>query len=238
MVCIALSALVIFYRGNEQKKAVFVVGVARSGTSCVSGILDILGVNFGSNFHPDSASVYNPKGDFEDKEFDLFSRGMCTKMGFEPRRPRIINWEHEPMKAECKNEVKRFMAEHNKESFGVKIPLLSLLLPLFLESAQELGFRPKVVVVIRNPDEIVQSWQTRWHEPADEAYSAIAKYYFNILKYARNYDTLVIYFDDVIHHTEAVVNEINRFIPGLKSYAQAKDALTAFIDKELKHHNV
>ena len=63
------------------------------------------------------------------------------------------------------------------------------------------GFNPKVVVVIRNPDEIVQSWHTRWQEPGEATYTAIARYYFNILKYTRNYDTLVIYFDDVIHHT-------------------------------------
>lgn len=231
LISCGLFLLLTMQWGAQQKYALFVVGVPRSGTSCVAGILKIMGVDFGSNFV--EPNQFNVKGYFEDKEFDVFSKEIAKNLGFDPFPGSIINWGHEPKKESYQAQVKKFIAEHTKGSFGVKAPLISSFLPLFLEPAQELGFKPKVIVVIRNPDETVKSWHERW----GNVYPIIATYYFNILKDTRNYDTLVISFDDAVHSTQAVVNEINRFIPGLKNYDQIKAELAAFVDKELKHHN-
>lgn len=93
------------------------------------------------------------------------------------------------------------------------------------------------MIVVRNPHEIMGSWQARWNCSKETVYAAISTYYFNLLKYAQKYDVLTIDFDDVIKNNRECVEEIHTFIPGLKSYNQAKPALLEFIDAELKHHN-
>ena len=249
--------MIIFYHSKQQLIAIFtlfflflpiycmaenevvlVVGAPRSGTSCVSGVLDILGVDFGGNFHATSVSQYNEKGDYEDKSFDEFSRAICRDLNLNGHKPRIIDWQNEQKKEECKDKLKKFIKRLKKNSFGVKIPLISLLLPIYLESLQELGYVTKLLIVLRNPDEIAESWHRRWKDPKQIIYATIAKYYFNLIKYSQGYDVLVIYFDDVINNLELVVDEINKFIPDLKSYSQAETQLIDFVDKELKHHNV
>ena len=47
-----------------EKQAIFVVGPGRCGTSCLMGVLEILGVCVGSDF---ATPAHNPKGIFEDR---------------------------------------------------------------------------------------------------------------------------------------------------------------------------
>jgi len=234
---IASCTLFSYCTAQQDKTAVFVVGAPRSGTSCVAGVLNILGVDFGDNFYATSASAFNEKGDYEDKSFDLFSRKLCNEMELNPQKPHFIDWRKEPKREEYKKRVKQFIKEYKTGSFGVKLPIMSYFLPLYLESIEELTYTPKIVIVTRNPYEIAQSLHARWKLSNQDAFALISQHYFNIIQYTHTYDVLVIYFDDIIHETEKVINEINRFIPDLKNYAQAKVALHEFIDAELKHHN-
>lgn len=235
---ISLALFISYIHGEKvNKEAVLVLGIARSGTSCVAGTLNILGVDFGDNFHPSSASKFNPKGDYEDLGFNIFLRELCKELDLKLHEPRIINWEKKSRRKLYKNKIKKFISEYKNQSFGLKLPFLTLLLPVFLEALEELEFTPKIIIVIRNPHETMKSWQNRWNYSQELIYSAFSTYYYNLLKYTRKYETLVIDFDTIIRDTKTTVDEINNFIPGLKSYENAHQELSKFIDEELKHHN-
>ena len=218
----------------NKKEAVFVVGMPRSGTSCVAGVLQILGVDFGKNLFP--ANQFNEKGYFEDYFVHKMTWEMLHALQMTTAHPRIIDWAREPKKEEFKIKAKDFMRKFNNKSFGIKLPDASFVLPVYLESMQELGYTPKLIIVLRDPDEIVQSWRKRWNISEPETYAALSKLYLNIIRYGQEHDALAIYFDDILTDTEAVVNRLNNFIAGLKSYDEVKEELAAFIDVQLKHH--
>lgn len=219
---------------KDTKTAVIVIGAPRSGTSCVSGVLDILGIDFGDNLC--GPNPFNEKGGFEDKAFKALTHRILDSLNMKVYAPRIVHWHNEPKKEEFKNNIKAEIAKFNNKSFGIKCPAISLILPLFQEALSELGYETKVVIVLRNPDEIAASWFSRWKRTKEVSFGAISKIYFNIIRYARD-NTHVIYFDNVIKNTKAEVVALNNFLPGTKNYDQAKKELENFIDQELKHEN-
>jgi hypothetical protein len=221
---------------SETKEAVFVIGAPRSGTSCIAGVLEILGVDYGN--HLFKADEFNEKGYFEDELLHLISREMFAELGISTLYPRIIDWSQESKKEEFKMMARTTLQKFRGKSFGIKYPDASFVLPVYIESMIELGYTPKLVIVLRNPDEIVESWLKRWGIPAHETYAVISKIYLNIIRDTHGYDTLVIYYDDMLNDTEKVVNRMTHFISGLKSYDEAKAELNNFIDGSLKHHTV
>ena len=54
-----------------KKEIIIVLGMHRSGTSLIAGVLHEMGVNMGSNLM--KADEYNPKGYFEDIEIYKFN---------------------------------------------------------------------------------------------------------------------------------------------------------------------
>lgn len=218
---------------SDPKEAVFVIGAPRSGTSCIAGVLEILGVDFGANLYV--ADRFNEKGYFEDKFLHVINNMILADAGTSTLYPRIIDWSQQTKKEYYKDMAKCIFQQFKGKSFGIKYPDASYALPIYIESMQELGYVPKLVIVLRNPDEIAKSWSRRWGISELETYAVISKVYLNIIRDTHGYDTLVIYYDDMLNDTENVVRHITHFISGLKTYDEAKTELSTFIDGSLKH---
>ena len=69
----------MFYGKKNKKTAVFVLGMDRSGTSALTGILNILGIPIGDNPLPPAAD--NPKGFFEQKDILQINEEIFSSMG-------------------------------------------------------------------------------------------------------------------------------------------------------------
>ena len=67
-------------------KAVVILGLARSGSSLVTGVLRLLGVDVGAKEYADKA---NPYGSFEDRDFRRLHREI-----FELARSGATYWSH------------------------------------------------------------------------------------------------------------------------------------------------
>lgn len=230
---------------NGEKFAIFVVGPGRCGSSCLMGVLEILGVPIGKNF---ISYPMNAKGEFEDGTIktinykitkELVSNGaidsrMC--MFYLP----IINWLKQP-KEKYKKTVKQALAKTfgKFNSFALKNPRISFLLPLYLTAAQELGFTPKIIVMLREPQEIISSFKKmipQKHHGTFKSY--LNRCLMSILKDSNGYDLLSIDFDTLLNETENTINLLQDFIPGLKNYQEVIDQLEVFLDRDLKHHNL
>lgn len=225
---------------TDKKSAIIIVGTGRCGSSCVAGVLDIMGVEFGNNLT--KANQYNPKGYFEDKGTGLMTRDIL-KDEFDMNfwvSPQIIKWDQVANREGLKNRIKEYLKEHFSKYpiFAVKNSFLSFLIPLYAQAVIELGYTPKILVPIRDPYEVAHSWLNHaYHGQAslEQLYVMISKCLMSILEHSTTYDTLLVDFDELINNTRTVVGELNNFIPGLKNYELVNKELESFIDKNLKN---
>lgn len=230
--------LILSTKYVEAQTAVFVVAPARSGTSAVAGLLQILGVNLGTNlFGPNE---FNTKGHFEN--IALVKQGVPFLEKFNsdswlvsyPTYQRNDYIDYDIMV----KQIRSVMLEEFRDSslIGFKWSPLSLLLPIFIEAAESLGYTPKIIVVIRDPLKIVDSWKKRWpHYKKEEVLLSIANNYCNILRSINGYDVLSIEYDKLLSNPKNEILKLQAFLPEAKKYKDAKKEIMGFLNKDLRH---
>lgn len=194
-------------------RSVVVLGMHRSGTSVVAGILHALGVNMGPS---DAAEGWtgrhwsNPTGHFENRAFvDLDLRmlgGDATGLRGPPR------WEDLPMRAEqFRPEIERLLAVSEAPLWGWKDPWTVLTLPAFLP----LLHAPSFVIVRRSWDEILASLKKR-AGPEDELIaSLLATFERRLDELERSLaprPVLTIDYAEVLADPRTVIDKLVRFL--------------------------
>jgi hypothetical protein len=130
----------------NDAKAVVILGLARSGSSVVTGVLRLLGVDVGAREYADKA---NPYGSFEDRDFRRLHREI-----FELARSGATYWDP-PSRAAIMSLKERFAPrikalicekEQGKTLWGWKENRGILTIDLFLPYLKN----PHLVVIFRN----------------------------------------------------------------------------------------
>lgn len=138
-----------------------VLGTARSGTSALAGVLDLLGVELGSRLRPARADT-NAKGFFEHvgvhaHHTELFRLTGSDWAALEPRPERFWNTvAATPIRSSLQELLAREFGEH--PLWGFKDPELCLLFPLWEEMLRELRVEPLPVLLLRVPAEAAASF--------------------------------------------------------------------------------
>ena len=133
---------------GQRQKTVVVLGAARSGTSMTAGILEALGVDMGT---VGSSKKWNPKGSFEDKDFqklnrDIFRMVEQSKSYWDPpTREQIM--EKQSLAA---SRIQSLVAEKSrgKSAWGWKNPRAVLTMELYLPYL--ININPHFVTVLRD----------------------------------------------------------------------------------------
>lgn len=139
--------------------SIFVIGMHRSGTSMVAGILRRLGVHFGAEPDLLPANSANELGYFEHQRTLALNDALS--------RANKVSWRTLPSldtasalagSDEYSAGVKDLVAELDEHApWGVKDPRLSFLLPLWRAHARN----PHVIICVRKPDAVARSLSHR-----------------------------------------------------------------------------
>jgi hypothetical protein len=132
---------------SSNQKSVVVLGAARSGTSVTAGLLEALGVNMGAL---GASRKWNPKGSFEDKDFQRLNRHIFAMTGdsrnyWNPPSPSEILDLHSAVAPRIQALIERKSAE--LRLWGWKTPTTCLTVELFLPYLT----KPYLITVLRNP---------------------------------------------------------------------------------------
>ena len=140
-----------------------VLGMHRSGTSLLAGVLERLGVALPGDVI--AGDQHNPSGYFEWADvvalqerllIDL-DRWWPSAAGVEPLP---ADWLSAPattaFRAALRGHLERSMAQQS-DLWAIKDPRSSLLLPIWIDLARELGLPLRLVLAVRDPAEVVQS---------------------------------------------------------------------------------
>jgi hypothetical protein len=140
---------------------VVVLGMFRSGTSCVSDCFTRLGYSFGS---PDvfvGTGPSNPGGYFEIKELLFFNRQLLNFADMRYFRISEIpeDWESLPTASELTAELSSLLVKlfGGKGRWGWKEPQTSVLLPIYKKVLEAKGCDPFYAICVRNPVDAANS---------------------------------------------------------------------------------
>jgi GT2 family glycosyltransferase len=214
----------------------------RSGTSAFTGILDLLGVNLGTQLletQPD-----NPKGFFENKYVvqanDCILETLNTS--WDDTFPLPPDWrdrfEGSQLLADIQDFLRTDMSENQLSA--LKDPRLSRLLPLWLPLFAAEGVSPHVALIIRNPVEIAESLAQRNGFSTEKSLILWMQHMLEAERNSRNLPRGFVKFESLLLDPQQCVEKLFR-CAGLElpDFSQANSQeLSTFLDKKMRHHQV
>jgi len=206
---------------NSENKEIIILGMHRSGTSLVSGLLTTLGVYMGKDF--DGPTPSNPVSHFEDMEFRKLNDRILKFSGGE--------WDNLPKESEIRKSQKKFskpivslVKKRSKyKIWGWKDPRTVLTIDLYMQSLKN----PYFIIVFRNPLSIALSLNNRESRPIKSGLKLSSVYnqrMVNFLKKYPNTKKILINYEDLILDPVSELRKIIEFIqikPTLKKYISA-----------------
>lgn len=148
---------------SRQKVAVLVLGMHRSGTSMLGGVLDRLGC--GRPKSPIPPNDGNSKGYFESIEVMKLNDAILDALGsrWDDWRQLDNGWQDSPRFVEFRERIASTMtAEYGDASLiYLKDPRICRLIPIWREALVESGYAPVCIHTYRNPLEVLQSLAAR-----------------------------------------------------------------------------
>ena len=204
---------------------IIVLGMHRSGTSCLTGILQGCGVELGEVF---TCNPHNQRGNRENARIMILNDAILAHNGGAWNDPvDVQNWtaEHIIERDEIINELASGGAKH----WGFKDPRTLLTLPFWLEAVQ-----PQLIGTFRYPMSVAMSLQQRDHMTLDEAFLLWHDYNRRLIDYWQKFNFPLINFD---LEANDYLTDIVRKLAGIGLDRLKIDSALSFYDKGLLHQN-
>ncbi len=224
-----------------QARLVLVVGVGRSGTSLLSGILAQLG------FHIPEPEVRadrtNPRGFGEPRWVVDFHKRLLRERRVTVNDARPAAWERTAAAAEDRavaGELRAWLADQaaGADALVVKDPRTVWFLPLWMRCAEELGLATSFVTMLRHPAEIVASARQSYGTRQTEANRAAA--WINVMlqteRATRDSARAFVRYEDLLTDWPAQLRRLGTALDDPVLAGVRRDAhpgIDAFVDPEL-----
>ncbi len=220
-----------------MKTGYFILGMHRSGTSALGGVLDIIGLEFGSNLMPPHEE--NPKGYFENNFVVALNEKILNEND--------SSWDDESfdMNMLSKESIKKYIEEAKEiigsefkyaQKFVIKDPRICLLFPIWEMACKELNIEIKTILPYRNPMEVATSLQKRNNFSIEKGLLLWIKHFLSAEYFSRKYERIFISFDNLLDETEKSLDELYIFTDFNTHKKQTE--IYKFLDKNIKHNNI
>jgi len=147
----------------KERKAVIILGMHRSGTSAVAGVLSILGANYGKMMMKPARD--NIGGFYENERIYRINEEILGKLGssWDDPFPLPDNWQCSPLMEPFRKQIAVILDEEFGESnlIVIKDPRICRLFPIWRDILESRGFELKIVLSIRGPLEVADSLAER-----------------------------------------------------------------------------
>lgn len=166
-------------------KKIIVLGMHRSGTSCVSQMLHVAGVDLGGDLT--GGNVGNLEGHFESAEAMRINDSILAQSNG--------SWDAPPTTLSCddatRESIQRYVERMNGFPVsGFKDPRMVITYPIWKPLLGEHG----ILACLRNPDSVARSLETREGWPLERGYQLWFEYNSRLAEYVRGNNS-VIWFD-------------------------------------------
>lgn len=221
-----------------KKTAILVLGMHRSGTSALTGTLNLLDVYLGSELLKPNAA--NPKGFFENYNFYEVNEELLRQC--ESSWDDLFYNEEKLLHIKETDALRDVIKKEFAYSrvFAIKDPRMIYLFPVYKRVLEELEIDIKVILPFRNPLEVASSLHKRDSMSMEKGLLLWAYNFLLAEYYSRGTQRVFTDFDELVSDTRKVVYHISEGLGlDLKSkYEKNKEQIAKFLEPGLKHHNI
>ena len=227
---------------SEMPQALIVLGMHRSGTSALAGLIHQSGVAMGSSLMPGCVGV-NDKGFWEHKEIVAIHEQLLKEMGYNWDDPRVLPdqwWETERNQSYIEKICRVLDLEFGSESlWALKDPRICRLLPLWRQVFSRLGVKPLFLHIVRNPLEVAASLKHRDRLPRPRALLLWFQHNLEAIQNSAGYPRQFITFPQLLDDGEAwMLNIFQKWELSIVTQDHAEISVeTPLLTKSLRHHH-
>lgn len=220
-------------------KGVLVLGMHRSGTSAVTSVVELLGLELGDRRDLMAANMANERGYWESKRLTEFQESLLEKLGGDWETPPTLSpgWERDWRLMRRLGLARRTFRDvyGSAEQWVWKDPRTVLLLPFWRRA---LAFDPIIVGIFRNPLEVADSLAARDGMAKQRALALWEAYNGALLVNARGLPALVTSYEDLVADPVGVARDLSTFLEtqGLSVSDPDVDALRSCVVGDLRHN--
>jgi len=225
----------------QARACVLVVGMHRSGTSATTRVINLLGADIASDL-VDSIPGDNERGFWESATtYALHDRLFASlASAWDDPYPLPDGWQETDAAREAKREIRAHIEREFADSrmFVVKDPRATRVLPLWLETLDELSIEPVVVIPFRHPVEIASSLERRDRLPLAQSLLCYIQGNLEVERASRGRRRIFQLYDDLIADWRSFAQKLaNIGGPDGKvlNPAVAGD-IDLFLSADLRHH--
>ena len=157
---------------TSRKTALVVLGMHRSGTSALAGLLHELDIEMGPSLMPGRAGE-NEKGFWEHEKIVAIHDRLLAHFGsgWSDPVPLPQDWSAQDFSRQCQDEICQVLEEDfgSQPLWALKDPRMCRVLPLWMPVFDRLDIDPLFLCIVRNPLEVAASLQYRDNMAADHA---------------------------------------------------------------------
>ena len=244
-----------------MKKTILVLGMHRSGTSAIAGVLNKLGCYSGEEDDLFSADANNNSGYFERSDVVSCNEEILSKHFIDEFQESInmncfetntsldnYGWLFGAWSSPFKDctskdtpqciykaiEDLQNNASENALAYVIKDPRISLTYTFWEYALNE---KPLIVIMLRHPMHVAESLFKRNGIPIEVGLDIWSSYTKSAFENTKNNPRIIVSYDDLVDNTKTVVNDICLFFKENGINFEAPSSATEFIKSELRHSN-
>jgi hypothetical protein len=229
--------------GSSQNpnQCLIVLGVHRSGTSALAGVLSMLGADPGPSLLP--AREDNPKGFWEHAEIVAVHEKLLDHLGsaWDDELPLADGWWRQAGVSSYRDALRGIVQRDFSRSalWILKDPRICRLLPLWLDILRDVGARPHFVICLREPGEVAQSLERRDGIPNAKAQLLWLEHLLEAERWSRNYPRVAIAYDQLLADWRAAAQHIVQVLslPIRIDDPKVNAQIEGFLEPSLRHHS-
>jgi hypothetical protein len=214
------------------------LGMHRSGTSVVSRIVNLLGVDLGPERIVSVSGVDNPRGYWEHSSMRVLNDEILGTFGGEWHVPPYFPpaWIRDPRLDDVRVRAGEFLTQTfaAQPVWGWKDPRSCLTLPFWQDLVGEMRY----VICVRNPCAIAESLLRRNGLHFLEAEQLWLAYTQAALAHTASHRRLLVFYEDLLDDCRPQLRRLAAFLdhPERAEEPRVQAAVAGFIDRELWHH--
>ena len=219
---------------SDSRKALLILGMHRSGTSLLTGLIANAGVSIGQSVMTPAED--NPKGFFENQRIVDFNEKLLNalKLGWASWEPLPESWLAS-LESRWFDEAGRILDEEFGGSGAVciKDPRMCRLLPFWRQVFSSQNFEPYCVFTTRQLDEVSASLQKRDGMGKAQADATWLRYNLDAMQASGDLRGIHLSYEDVLENPAAALDQVSELVGEPFQVADP-----GFADTSLRHHRL
>lgn len=220
--------------GSLPGRMILVLGMHRSGTSALSGLLCKAGFDAPADLMP--ADVINPRGYWESSGLyalnDSFLEGLGSRWNTLPQ-----GWQHGEAAARWRGSVLRHLCQIYAGASApvIKDPRLCILLSGLSPWLESGALRVEMLLTLRDPFEVARSLEKAQKLPSRKGLQLWLQYVLTAERMSRGWPRLMLHFDALIHDPQQNLQRCLALLEPEQNSAAFEPQASIFIAPELHH---